>query len=460
MAREKYLLKIISGPHQGAEVALDEGELVIGSSQNCDLILSDTLVSAEHLKIVVNESGVAIVALSSPVYYDGEEIVKDENISVEPFKFISVGTTHFVIGPVEGEWPPLSTADVPSLKRIEKETTEAEEKNFEEQEIETLEGEGGPPLETNVEPEVVLTGFRKVWRDKKTLFIYGGSLIALILIILGFMFWGMSRSAEIAEEADTQADISKVIANTQFPQTFTVDELNDKYTVKGWVKNNEERHKVETQFRKIGNVTTDIKSQEQAMENVRDFFSAIKAPIVVSEIEPGKIKLSGYFGDDKGWESAKADLSKDVPGFKLVKDEVWVPNKLYPIIAEVLGKHNVTEIVRFVPQADGVIIKGMISKSDIPRIKDTIIEFQTRVGEDIPIKNQVIVAKEEDLHLDLDMDSIIIGKDAFIITKSGQRFYEGGVLKGGYKIEKIGRDGVILSKGEQKITLNLGENYD
>ncbi|PWU04982.1 MAG: hypothetical protein C5B43_03945, partial [Verrucomicrobia bacterium] len=140
MANEKYLLKIISGPHQGAEVALDEGELVIGSGQNCDLILSDTLVSPEHLKIVVTDAGVSIVALASPVYYNGEEIVKDTPVPVEPFKFISVGTTHLVIGPVEGEWPALSVADVPNLTRLEKEEEKAEEKTFEEQEIEILEG--------------------------------------------------------------------------------------------------------------------------------------------------------------------------------------------------------------------------------------------------------------------------------------------------------------------------------
>lgn len=460
MAREKYLLKIISGPHQGAEVALDEGELIIGSSQNCDLILSDSLVSAEHLKIVVTEGGVSIIALASPVYYDGEEIARDEEVHVEPFKFISVGTTHSIIGPVEGEWPALSAADIPSLTRLEKESAATEEREFEEQEIETLEGEGGPPVETPVEPAVIHTGFQRIVKDKKTLFIYAGSLLLIILVVLGFIFWGISESAEIAEKVDTQGEIAKVIAQTQSPQTFSMEELNGKYIIKGWVKTNEDRHKIETALRKIHNVTYDIKSQEQALENARDFFKAINATISVSEIEPGKIKLTGYFGDDKGWEDVKADLAKDVPGFKLVKDEVLTPNKLYPIIAEILGKHNVSEIVRFVPQMDGVIIKGMISKTDIPPIKDAIIEFQGRVGQEIPIKNQVIVAKEEDLNLNIDMDGIVIGKHGFIITKSGKRIFEGGVLQGGYKVEKISRDGVILSKDDKKITLKLGENYD
>ncbi len=460
MAKEKYLLKIISGPHQGAEVALSEGELVIGSSQNCDLILSDTLVSPEHVKIIVTPEQVEIVALASPVYYNGEEVAKDEPIVVEPFKFISVGTTHFIIGPIEGEWPALSAADIPNLTRLEKEAEAEENKVFEENEIETLETEGGPPLGVNVEPELPTSGFQKLWKNKRNLVIGGGSLIAVIIILAGAMIWGFSKSAQVEEKINTQEEISKVVTNTKYPQTFTVEEVGGKSLVKGWVKDNEERHKVEAHLRKMGDVRFEIRSQDQAMENVRDFLHAINATVFVNSTEPGKITLTGYYGNDKNWETVKADLAKDVPGFKLIKDEVWTPNKLYPIISEILSKHNVTENVKFLPQMDGVIIKGMISKAEIPSIKAAIIEFQSKVGQEIPIKNQVIVAKEEDLSLDLDMDSVIIGKHGFIITKGGQRIFEGGVLKGGYKVEKIGRDGVILSKGDKTLTLKLGENYD
>lgn len=463
MAREKYLLKILSGPHQGAEVALDEGELVIGSSQNCDLIISDTLVSGEHLKIVVTDTGASIVPLASPVYYNGEEISKDEYFPVEPFKFISVGSTHFIIGPVEGEWPALSAADIPNLTRLEKEVEAAEEKIFEEKEIETLEGEGGPPVDLEPVPGSEISGFEKIWKEKKNWIIGATCLVLLILLAVGIVFWKFKKSPEVPEKVDEKAEIAKVIAITQFPQRFTIDEKEDFYYVKGWVSNNEEQNKIEESLRKLGpNIITELRSQDQAVENLKDFLNANQATTVfVETIEPGKVRLYGYYGDDAAWDRVKESVLKDMPGLKLVKDDVWTPNKLYPVISEVLNASNVTEIVQLVPQIDGIILKGVVSKADIPKVKEAILQFQSKVGQTIPIKNQIIVAKPEDLHLDLDMDSVIIGGgNAFIITKNGQRIFEGGVLKGAYHVEKISREGIILSKGDQKITLNLGENYD
>lgn len=455
MAKEKYLLKILSGPHQGAEVALDEGELIIGNAQDCDLILSDTLVSPHHLKTVVSENGVSIVPLESPVYYDGQEIAKDEYFPVEPFKFISLGTTHFIIGPVEGEWPALSAVDIPGLTKLEK----AEDALFEEKEIETLEGEGGPPLD--LEPIVEKTGLEKLLEDKKKLILVGAAIVLLIVLVIGGIFVGLRSSPKEVVKVDLMEPISKIISQVSYPQAFSVEEHGGVYFVKGWVNNDEERNKIEVDLKKLrSNINTEIRVQEYTLNNLKDLLKAMKAPVSVDSIEPGKMRLYGYYGDEAGWESVKSDIQKDIPGLKLLKDDVMTPSKLSPIITKVLNDHHVADKIQFIPQKEAVILKGMISQADVPMIREAIVQFISEAGPTIPIKNQVIIAKPEDLYLDLDMDSVIIGKQGFIITKSGQRLFEGGVLKGGYVIEKISREGIILKKGNQTITLNLGENYD
>lgn len=307
------------------------------------------------------------------------------------------------------------------------------------------------------------SGFSRILKEKKKWIIGGGCLFLLILVAIGIIFWGSRAPSEGVEKVDVKEGIAQVIANTKFPQRFTVEEADGMYFVKGWVSNNEERNTIEGSLRKLGtNIVAELRSQDQAVENLKDFLNANQATTVfVETIEPGKVRLYGYYGDDVAWDKVKESVVKDMPGLKLVKDDVWTPNKLYPVISEVLNASNLAEVVQLVPQMDGVILKGMVSKTDIPTLKEAILQFQSKVGQVIPIKNQIIVAKQEDLHLDLDMDSVIIGgKNRFIITKSGQRLFEGGVLKGGYQVEKISREGIILSKGDQKITLNLGENYD
>lgn len=453
MANEKYLLKILSGPHQGAEVALDEGELLIGSSQDCDLILSDTLVSGRHLKVVVGETGVSIVPLESPVYYDGQEIAKDEYFAVEPFKFISLGSTHFVIGPTEGEWPALSAADIPDLTKLEKEEV-----------VEQAVGEEGVGEEGTVVPAALGSDeeeMKKLLKGNKNWIIGGAGVVVLIILAIIVMFFGL-RSGEMEAPVDVKEAIGKVIANTGYPQAFSVDERDGMYFVKGWVDNVGERDEVQRELRKLGaHVTAEIRVETQAVENLKDLLNGLGAKFVsVDAMEPGMIRVYGYYGDDLGWETIRSDIGKDVPGLKLLKDDVMTPKKLYGIIGKVLEEDKLTERLQYVPQKEGIVMKGMISQTDIPMVKESIRHLQAEVGPGVPIKNQIVVARPEDLKLDLDMDSVIIGKHGFVITKSGQRLFEGGVLKGGYKIEKISREGIILKKDDQVITLNLGENYD
>lgn len=453
MAKEKYLLKILSGPHQGAEVALDEGELIIGSAQDCDLILSDTLVSGHHLKVVVSDAGVSIVPLESPVYFDGQEIAKDQYFAVEPFKFISLGSTHFVIGPTEGEWPALSAADIPDLTKMEKEEV-----------VEQVAGEEG--VEPSNVPAVVEEkeedDIKKLLKDNKNWVIGGVGAVILIIAAIIVMFFVSKGGSEPVVTANVQEEIAKVIANTGFPQALSVEERDGMYFVKGWVNDVSENEKLQRELKKLGgHVSVDVKVESQAVENLKDLLNGLGGSFVgVEAMEPGMIRVYGYYGDDGGWEALKTDIGRDIPGLKLLKDDVMTPKKLYGVIAKVLEMDKLVGTLQYVPQKEGIVMKGMISQTDIPKVKESIKHLQAEVGPGVPIKNQIVVARPEDLYLDLDMDSVIIGKHGYIVTKSGQRLFEGGVLKGGYKIEKIGRDGIILKKDDQVITLNLGENYD
>lgn len=461
MAGEKYLLKILSGPNQGAEVALDAGELVVGSASDCDLILSDTLVSGHHLKVVVGENGVSIVPLESPVYFDGQEIAKDQFFTVEPFKFISIGTTHFVIGPTEGEWPALSSADIPNLTKMEKEEVKEEEAN--------KEGEsGGAGLATEESLKetkaVEEQGLKKLIKENQGLTLGGAGVLILMIIIgiLGIYFGLKENEGSITPPSIIKEEISKVIASTGSPQAFTVEEEEGGFFIQGWAATSAEANKIEDALNKIApNVIAEVRVSGQTVENLKDLLNGLGAKFVgVSAIEPGKFKLSGYYGDDSGWESVRSDIGRDVPGVRLLKDEVLTPRKLYPTLTKILDNDKIAGKVQYVPQKEGIILKGMISQTDVPKVKESIKHLQAEVGAGVPIKNQIVVAKPEDLYLDLDMDSVTIGKNGYIVTKGGQRLFEGGMLKGGYVIEKISRDGIILKKDDQEITLNLGENYD
>ena len=443
--KEEYLLKIVAGPHQGAEVALDEGDsLVVGSSSDCDLILSDTLVSDEHVKVIVSGGAVFIVPLASPTYLDGQEIVKDEQMRLDPFQFVSCGTTHFVVGPVGGDWPALSAADVPDLTKLEEgEVHEGGESEGKEE-----------PEEAVVEEEEV--GFK----EDKTHVLMGAGGIVLFLILLMALVFVLFEPSIVEEDIDIRTQIGEKLDTLGFTQGFDIKEQKGIYIVEGWVDDNEDKDRISSGFFGFkGPVRLQIWSQEQILLAINDMLNEVKAPVTAESIEPGSVRLYGYFWNDEGWGKVKAEIAQEVKGIKHLDDEVYTPKELGPIVAEVLQQHGLVGKLQFVPAEDAVVVRGLISEGEIEKMRDVLSHFQSKVDNRVPLKNQILLAKAEDLYENLNMESVIIGDQGFIMTKDGRRVFEGGTLEGGYIVDKIDRDKIILRKGTQTITLNLGENY-
>ena len=81
-AAKKWKLLITEGVHQGAEVFLDENTLtIIGSDEECELILRDEGVAARHLAVIVQSNSVVIRALDGALKLDGHQI-NDKQINL------------------------------------------------------------------------------------------------------------------------------------------------------------------------------------------------------------------------------------------------------------------------------------------------------------------------------------------------------------------------------------------
>lgn len=469
MPQDKFLLKIFSGPNQGAEVALNEEDLLVGSSPECDLVLSDALASPKHAKISVKTDSLSIEPIEANVYLDGQELTLAAH-TFNPFQFITVGTTHMVIGPAEADWPPLSTADVPELKKIKKEgpspapdstTAEASATEI------TSEDTSKPTEEKLLSDETTAKEIAEespLLVEKKTNNILIGAAALCFLLILGaiaaYLFMQPSEVAITVKE-NLVAQIDPILDQFKVKDVFTVKKQGDNIFVEGYVKNNDERDALNAALRRLGpKVQTQIWSQELIKKNIDDMISMWKLPIAAESLGSGKFHLIGYYGDAHEWERLKESIKDDVLGIKLLKDDVFTSAKLAPIAISILRYHNLVGLVDLVAQRDSIIAKGNISKVKLPDLKATLANLQAKVGMDVPIQNQVLIGETEKLYVDLEIDSVLIGAQGVIIGKNGERYYEGGVLPGGAIVEKISRDGITLKKGNETVTLNIGENKD
>ena len=98
-----HLLKVFSGPHVGAEVLLGDGDHVLGSGEDCDVILNDRLIAERHVRLSIHGNEVTCVPLDqAKVFIDGREIAEQR---LGAFQYFTVGNTHLGIGPADQPWP-------------------------------------------------------------------------------------------------------------------------------------------------------------------------------------------------------------------------------------------------------------------------------------------------------------------------------------------------------------------
>lgn len=106
------VLRIVSGLHGGASRALAEQEmLVVGSGDDCDIVLADTGVAAHHALITLVGGSFTLRALDAPLRIDGKPLHPGDPVEVRPLQRIDLGEAAIAFGDDdEAAWDALFPA--------------------------------------------------------------------------------------------------------------------------------------------------------------------------------------------------------------------------------------------------------------------------------------------------------------------------------------------------------------
>ena len=117
----RWLLKVISGPNNGAEFSMQTGNsYIIGTDPNaCDIVFHDTSVSRQHTRITINQDDtLTIEDLKSRngTLVDGEQLQGKRSLATNCL--IAVGTTSFIVFDREGEMQTIISPLMPSIVKV------------------------------------------------------------------------------------------------------------------------------------------------------------------------------------------------------------------------------------------------------------------------------------------------------------------------------------------------------
>lgn len=100
----QFELRVLAGVHGGARAAFHDGRVVIGSAEDCDIVLLDENVAPRHVALAINGETVTVSPLDGEVLRDDGTLVTDGEV-LPAFRPIGIGASIVAVGPADGSWP-------------------------------------------------------------------------------------------------------------------------------------------------------------------------------------------------------------------------------------------------------------------------------------------------------------------------------------------------------------------
>jgi len=99
-APDTFALRILSGVHAGAERRLDaRGMLLIGSGDDCDIILGDSGIGVHHCIVTYADGAMTVRAVDADVVIDGRTQRPGDTAALPAFSTVQIGGSSFAVGP-------------------------------------------------------------------------------------------------------------------------------------------------------------------------------------------------------------------------------------------------------------------------------------------------------------------------------------------------------------------------
>ena len=109
-----WLLKVLNGPNAGAQI-LVSGEVTMGTSIECDLILNDPHISPKHCQIKKGDTDeFEITPKEGLVFINGKKL-EEATGKLLLGEVLTIGSTHLAGGPSEQLWPSIT---IPQIQEI------------------------------------------------------------------------------------------------------------------------------------------------------------------------------------------------------------------------------------------------------------------------------------------------------------------------------------------------------
>ena len=481
MADQVWVLKILSGPHVGAEITLDAGQYSLGRHEECDLVLTDNTLADYQLEILVSEDSVDIrnLAEGQGVYLNGQ--AQENQFTLQPFVIVTAGNLHFAMAPEGATWPELTMPDLtapaptrptPSPEEPAHSDTVHEQQDDEDipvlddrlsdDELTELEEQhsSGPGLMERLRAFLPASG-------KKVVIL--GAAAALLIGFISVFSWLWQLTDPALAEAEKpishilEAENLRALQNLEDVTLKTLPDgsvLLTGYIVDGTTKQAYLDALTEKSVLFNNQIIALDEMQENAMAVLK--MHGYKSLTVALDTLPGTLILRGYLHTVRDLTKVRELLHQEVHGLQTIIDQLEFQNTRIKTLRSMLKEKALSQRIKLLDQPGKVIMKGrLMDISQGYHLKEVVRNFREKYGKrpELVIDVTLPSADLATLQPIINIKSVTIGKEPFVILDNGEKYLKGARLKNGYILESITLEYLTLRLGQERIKYYIGGNH-
>lgn len=322
---DNFVLKVLSGLQQGAEVRLQPGSYSIGNGEDDDIQLVDVSLRPGHLRLRLADGRIELAGESgAAVSRGGVELpVNGEFRELTPLDVITAGTTRFALGRPEAQWASVDALDQPSAAPADK---------------------PDPAAPTRFSRPLVI------------------GLTALCLVLVVALSASLSaRTQALPADVDVRPQAERLaaaFAALPFAQALTIrTEADGRAYVSGYVKTQAERRAVlEAIAKSAPGAYPRLQVLETLESDIGGWLDAGHYPLDHRLSPDGVLTLSGIVLDPKKAADLVVRIREEIPGLSGVKADIRTAKDFLADIAALARKVAIGPQVLF--RLDGTLIEA------------------------------------------------------------------------------------------------------
>ena len=441
-------LRVLHGPQAGSRLTLSVGEYMLGTDDDCEVMLAGPRLMGVHAKLRIDTDAATISPIDGTVL-DGHGKAISQDTLLALGMPVEIGGIWVSVDEVDAPWPSTETLIPQPVVTPLPESSDLNEPS------------AAPSQELPANQDIDAQRARV--RARRILIVSLAGLTMIGILGVAGILWLSQPAPPVAQEVDnkkpsmdSRPSLSDRLAEAFPGRTIRVSTAKaGPPVVTAYASDRRMGTQMQQLIRKHDSTSMlHIFIDEEMQESVRTILEKYRqdgkrAVVQVSEVKNGVASVRGIVTSASVRDELIENLKNSVSGLRSVDTNFQSAEDLSSILTERLVVADLSNKLKVISRQPELVLRGSLSEDEIQRWEKLFIQFTDEFGQLLPIRTVISVQQKRP---PINVQTVVGGPMPFIITDTGQRIGVGGEVNG-HTITSI-RDDEIVFDGTQRYRIS------